>query len=261
VTPRRPQPRELGLDPGLWHSRLRPECDISLCAGRIARAGVRHFTRLQEDLRGSRAGLGGGKMRKRIALVIAGGVLVFGGASAAWAAIPDSDDGEFHACVKNAAGSSGHDLQIIDKQGSEACRSGWTEKVWNQTGPQGPRGDTGAAGAQGPPGPQGPQGPPGPGLPEQPIYMNGSSDTISPGERVTIRSACGDPAHFSSGGGLRVVDDDEHPLTPGDHLIMEQSHFAWVPDGRQGWDVTVSAPAANAGDVFAYAEVMCFRPH
>jgi hypothetical protein len=24
--------------------------------------------------------------------------------------------------------------------------------------------------------------------------------------------------------------------------------------------VTVSAPVANAGDVFAYAEVMCFRP-
>ena len=31
------------------------------------------------------------------------------------AAIPDSHDGEFHACVKNAAGSSGHELRIIDK--------------------------------------------------------------------------------------------------------------------------------------------------
>jgi hypothetical protein len=31
-------------------------------------------------------------------------------ASAAWAAIPASDDGEFHAFVKNAAGSSSHDV-------------------------------------------------------------------------------------------------------------------------------------------------------
>jgi hypothetical protein len=73
-------------------------------------------------------------------------------------------------------------LQIIDKQDREACRSGWTEKVWNQTGPQGPRGERGATGAQGP---TGPQGPPGPGLPGQPIYMNGSSDTISPPENVS----------------------------------------------------------------------------
>jgi hypothetical protein len=42
---------------------------------------------------------------------------------------------------------------------------------------------------------------------------------------------------------------------------MEASHFVFMPDGRQGWEVTLSAPAANAGDVFAYAEVMCFRPH
>jgi hypothetical protein len=87
--------------------------------------------------------------------------------------------------------------------------------------------------------------------------MNGSSDTISPGERETIRSACGEDNNFSSGGGVRI---DE--ITAGDHLIMEESH--WVGrtpgDNRQGWQVTVTAPAANAGDMFAYAEVMCFRP-
>lgn len=95
-------------------------------------------------------------MRKRIAVVIAGGALVLGGASAAWAAIPDSDDGEFHACVKNKTGVSGHEINIIDKQGGERCANGWIEKVWSQTGPQGPQGETGAAGTQesaGPPGP------------------------------------------------------------------------------------------------------------
>jgi hypothetical protein len=35
---------------------------------------------------------------------LAGGALVLFGASAAWAAIPDSDDGEFHDCVKNTTG-------------------------------------------------------------------------------------------------------------------------------------------------------------
>jgi hypothetical protein len=200
-------------------------------------------------------------MKKRIAVIMASGALVLGGASAAWAAIPDSDDGEYHACVKNKTGVSGHEVNIINKQGDETCANGWTEKGWSQTGPQGPQGETGAAGPQGAPGPQGPQGPAGPGLPQQPIYTNGSSDTISPGERVTITSACGDPDEFSSGGGLRIQDDGDHPVTPGDHLFMEESHWTTVPDGRQGWQVTVSAPSGNANDVFAFAEVQCFRPH
>jgi hypothetical protein len=150
---------------------------------------------------------------------------------------------------QNAASSSGYDVRIIDKHDGEACPSGWTEKVWNQTGPQGPRGETGAAGAPGP------QGPPGPGLPEQPIYTNGSSDTISAGERVTINSFCGEDNNFSSGGGVRI---DE--ITSGDHL--DESHWAVCTpgDNRQGWEVTVSAPSDNA-DVIAFAEVQCFRPH
>jgi hypothetical protein len=55
-----------------------------------------------------------------VAMVIAGDALVLGGASAAWAAIPDSDDGEFHAFVKNAASSSSHD--VTDTASCESLR-------------------------------------------------------------------------------------------------------------------------------------------
>ena len=47
-----------------------------------------------------------------------------------------SADGEFHACVKNAAGSSGHDVRIIDKSGSltqrhaRAFAFSWSNSAW-----------------------------------------------------------------------------------------------------------------------------------
>lgn len=105
--------------------------------------------------------MGGNDEEENRRVVIAGGALVLGGASAAWAAIPDGDDGEFHACVKSAASSSGHDVRIIDKQDSETCPSGWTEKVWSQAGPAGP---------------EGPAGPPGPALA---FYTRGADEAIS----------------------------------------------------------------------------------
>jgi hypothetical protein len=65
---------------------------------------------------------------------------------------------------------SGHEINIIDKQGGERCANGWIEKVWSQTGPQGPQGETGAAGTQGP------AGAPGPALA---FYTRGGSQAIS----------------------------------------------------------------------------------
>jgi hypothetical protein len=48
------------------------------------------------------------------------------------------------------------------------------------------------------------------------------------------RSACGDSATCGSDGCLRIVDDDGHRLTSGDHLVMAANHFVFAPDGRQG---------------------------
>jgi hypothetical protein len=53
-------------------------------------------------------------------MVIADDALVLGRASAAWAAIPDSDNGEFYAFVENAAGSSSHD--VTDTASCESLR-------------------------------------------------------------------------------------------------------------------------------------------
>jgi hypothetical protein len=45
-------------------------------------------------------------------------------------------DGEFPACVKNAAGSSGHDMRITDKSGSltqhhaRAFAFSWSNSAW-----------------------------------------------------------------------------------------------------------------------------------
>lgn len=61
---------------------------------------------------------------------VAGGVtaLVLGAGMGglALADIPDSDDGEFHACVSNGGGQ----VRMIDKQGGASCHSYETEKVW-----------------------------------------------------------------------------------------------------------------------------------
>lgn len=90
--------------------------------------------------------------------LVSGLALLGGGIS--YAAIPDSDDGEYHACVKNGEeNAGGHQVRLLDAQASETCPSGWTAKSWNQVGPTGPTGPTGAAGPAGATGPTGPAGP------------------------------------------------------------------------------------------------------
>lgn len=86
-------------------------------------------------------------MRLRNKIVVGTGALALLAGGTAYAAIPDSDDGEFHACVSNAG--SLKTIVMIDKQAGTNCPSNYTEEIWNQQGPAGP---------QGPQGPQGPAG-------------------------------------------------------------------------------------------------------
>lgn len=93
---------------------------------------------------------------KRIVAGAACALLLTAGATMSYAAVPDSDDGEFHACVANVG--TLRPGYFIDKQAGTVCPSGYAEKVWNQTGPRGPAGVTGPVGPAGTVGPQGPAG-------------------------------------------------------------------------------------------------------
>lgn len=86
-------------------------------------------------------------MRLRNKIVVATGALALLAGGTAYAAIPDSDDGEFHACVSNTG--SLKTIVMIDKQAGTNCPSNYTEKVWNQQGPAGPQGPQGEPGEQG----------------------------------------------------------------------------------------------------------------
>jgi hypothetical protein len=68
--------------------------------------------------------------------------LIVGGV--AWAAIPDGDDHEFHACYDNQSGS----LRIYDPSGGpiKACGKNETAVTWNQAGQPGPPGQQGPSG-------------------------------------------------------------------------------------------------------------------
>lgn len=84
-------------------------------------------------------------LRRRTGLFVLGVValLVLGGV--AGAAIPDSDDGEIHACFQKNQGQ----LRVIDAEEGAACRPSELPLVWSQEGPQGepgPQGDTGPRG-------------------------------------------------------------------------------------------------------------------
>jgi hypothetical protein len=79
-------------------------------------------------------------------MVIAFIALLVAGGGAAFAAIPDSDDGEIHGCYSNNKG----DLRVIDAQAGETCNtSKETALVWNQEGPQGDPGTPGTPGSAG----------------------------------------------------------------------------------------------------------------
>lgn len=68
------------------------------------------------------------------ALVVAFIALLLALGGVAFAAIPDSDDGEIHGCYANNNGA----LRVIDAQAGQTCNtSRETALTWNQRGPQG----------------------------------------------------------------------------------------------------------------------------
>ncbi len=100
--------------------------------------------------------------RSRLAIGVAGAIVMAGIGGVAWATIPDSG-GVIHGCFEKEDGQ----LRVIDSS-SQVCQQDEVALTWNQqgptglTGPQGPPGPTGQTGPQGPTGQTGPQGPPGP---------------------------------------------------------------------------------------------------
>ena len=106
--------------------------------------------------------VGGGRCRRRAALLGAAVVAGVSLAGAAYAAVP-GEDGVIHGCY-TADGT----LRVIDPSSSDRrkreCTSRETAVSWNQEGPQGeagPAGEPGPAGADGAMGPAGPAGEPG----------------------------------------------------------------------------------------------------
>lgn len=69
------------------------------------------------------------KFSKKIVAIASAAALAIGGVTtAAVAAIPDSDDGEFHACVADTGPVRA--MYAIDDEASESCAAGYTEKTW-----------------------------------------------------------------------------------------------------------------------------------
>jgi hypothetical protein len=84
----------------------------------------------------------GWTLRRRFAvlLLVAALVVVVG---VAGAAIPDTGDGEIHACYQKNQGQ----LRVIDAEQGETCRSSEQPLVWNQEGVQGGTGPRGPSDA------------------------------------------------------------------------------------------------------------------
>jgi hypothetical protein len=91
----------------------------------------------------------GGMLRHRSGALVLGAAALLVAAAVAGAAIPDSDDGEIHACYQKNNGQ----LRAIDAQAGDTCRPSEVALVWNQEGVQGP---SGASGLSGPSGARGP---------------------------------------------------------------------------------------------------------
>lgn len=77
------------------------------------------------------------KLSKKIAVGLSAAALAAAGiTTSAVASIPDSDDSEFHACVANTGPVRA--VYMIDKESSESCAAGYTEKVWPGSAPAQP---------------------------------------------------------------------------------------------------------------------------
>src|SRR5262245_19520415 len=81
----------------------------------------------------------GALARRWTAPLVLGAAAVLAVAAVAGAAIPDSDDGEIHACYQKKQGQ----LRVIDAQTGQSCRPSEESLVWNQEGVQGETGPRG----------------------------------------------------------------------------------------------------------------------
>ncbi len=108
-----------------------------------------------------------------------GAVAALAVATVAYAAIPDSGTGLYHACMIKTTGA----IRMIDPSLPASttrshCVSGEVAITWNmvgRTGPSGPRGLSGPSGPQGLSGPSGLQGLSGPSGPSGPQGLSGPS--------------------------------------------------------------------------------------
>ena len=120
----------------------------------------------------------------------------------AQSAIPNSTTGEFTLCVANYTGA----VKVVDKESGATCGLGFTEKTFNQAGPQGP---------QGVPGAQGPAGPAGSGIP---VFLH----------TVDLAFAWGTPRE------TRWVD------CPSGSVSVSASGSYIYPTQHPGWPVTIN---------------------
>jgi len=82
-------------------------------------------------------------LRRWTGPLVLGAAALLAVAAVAGAAIPDSDDGEIHACYQKNQGQ----LRVIDAEEGQACRPSEESLVWNQEGVQGETGPRGPSDA------------------------------------------------------------------------------------------------------------------
>jgi hypothetical protein len=85
----------------------------------------------------------GGLFRRWTVPLVLGAAALLAAAAVAGAAIPDSDDGEIHACYQKNQGQ----LRVIDAEVGQTCRPAEKSLVWNQEGVQGETGPRGPSDA------------------------------------------------------------------------------------------------------------------
>ena len=91
-------------------------------------------------------------VRRRSGPIVLGAMVVLAVAAVASAAIPDSDDGEIHACYQKNEGQ----LRVVDAEKGVSCRPSELPLVWNQKGADGCDGCDRCDGPTGATGPRGP---------------------------------------------------------------------------------------------------------
>jgi hypothetical protein len=185
-----------------------------------------------------------------------------GGIAGALAAIPDSDDGEIHACHSKFDGK----VRVIDAQGGAGCWTGESRLVWSQKGPAGPQGPPGEPGPTGPQGLQGPQGPAGPMGPSGPQGPRGETGPVGPQGSAGVsgrQTVAATSSGYTAPGEKRVSAScpDGKLVIGGGGQIEGQGPVALTvsrpaPDQR-AWEATGREMQAPVGAWSVTAHVVC----